>query len=131
MKRNAGFTLIELMIVVMIVAILASIALPAYREAVRKSDRRAAQAAMMHVASLERQYFMTNRVFATVTADGSTNELGYAVPTELVDKYDFSVDAVDGPPPGFTINMTPKGAQEGDGDLSLDNGGNKLPEGKW
>ena len=86
---------------------------------------------MMHVASLERQYFVTNRVFATVTVDGSTNELGYALPTELVDKYDFSVDADDGPPPGFTVNMTPKGAQEGDVDLSLDNEGNKVPEDKW
>ena len=51
MKKQAGFTLTEMLIVVVIMAILATIAVPSYREAVRRSDRRAAQSAMMEIAN--------------------------------------------------------------------------------
>lgn len=39
MKRVSGFTLIELMIAVVIVAVLAAIAIPSYQDQVRKSRR--------------------------------------------------------------------------------------------
>ena len=40
LKKTLGFTLIELMIVVAVIAILASIAYPSYRDSVRKSKRK-------------------------------------------------------------------------------------------
>ena len=66
MKTQKGFTLIELVIVVVILAILATIAIPSYREYVIRGHRRAAQAAMMEIATQQRQYFVANRAFATV-----------------------------------------------------------------
>ncbi len=63
MKQQKGFTLIELVVTMVIVAILAAIAIPTYRDSIRKSKRRAAQSVMMDYASREQQYFVANRVF--------------------------------------------------------------------
>ena len=49
-RKQAGFTLIEVMIVVAIVAILAAIALPSYREAVMRSKRADAKAGLQAAA---------------------------------------------------------------------------------
>lgn len=122
MKKSAGFTLTELLVVIIIAAILASLAIPSYREAVRRSDRRAAQAAMMEISNRERQYFLANRVYA------DHDELGFTLPTELTGKYTFAI-VPDDDPPGFLITFTAVGPQAADGKLTLDSNGAKT--GKW
>ena len=60
-KHESGFTLIEIMIVVVIVAILASIALPAYQDYVMRGNRAEGRAAIATVAQqLERCFTRTN-----------------------------------------------------------------------
>jgi type IV pilus assembly protein PilE len=60
-KANRGFTLIELMITVAIVAIVASIAYPSYTRQVQKSRRADAGGALMQMANaMERQFTMSN-----------------------------------------------------------------------
>jgi type IV pilus assembly protein PilE len=63
MKNSArGFTLVEMMIVVVVVAILASFAIPSYREYVRRADRADAKTALLQNAQfLERNRTMSNR----------------------------------------------------------------------
>jgi type IV pilus assembly protein PilE len=123
MKKQKGFTLIELVVVVVIIGILASIAIPSYREYVKRGNRHAAQAAMMDIAARQQQFFVANRMYATAA------DLSYVLPSEIFDKYDIDIDVEAGPPPGFTITFDPKGSQEGDGNLTLDSEGNKT--GKW
>jgi type IV pilus assembly protein PilE len=131
MKAQKGFTLIELVVVVTILAILATIAIPSYREYVIRGHRRAAQAAMMEIATQERQYFVANRAFAAVSADGSVNELGYALPAEVDRNYNFSVTVGGGAVPSFSINFTAVGGQASDGPLTLTSEGVKTPAEKW
>lgn len=125
MKSQKGITLIELMIVVVIVAILASIAVPSYSAYIVRSNRRAAQATMMEIATRQHQFFAANRAYA------SAADLGYTLPTEVSANYAYSVTLTAGPPPGFTITMTPSGRQAGDGALTLTSAGVKGPAGKW
>jgi type IV pilus assembly protein PilE len=79
-RRTGGFTLIELMITVAIVAILAAVALPSYRQYVVRSKRSAAQAQMMDIANRQQQFLLANRSYADKTALTAS---GYALPAEV------------------------------------------------
>ena len=127
MKKSRGFTLIELMVTVVIVAILASIAIPSYRQYVIRSHRRAAQAEMADIATRELQYFAANRAFA------DTATLGHALPPEISEYYSYTVTtALNGSVPSFTITMDPAGtSQASDGILTLTSEGVKTPPEKW
>ncbi|MES9899117.1 MAG: type IV pilin protein [Sedimenticola sp.] len=123
-NRIAGFTLVELMITVAIIGILASIALPSYRQYVVRSNRVAAQAEMMEIANFEQQYLLANRAYGDETA------IGYTLSTEVATSYSYTITVV-ATPPAFTINFTAIGGQAGDGNLSLDSAGVKTPADKW
>lgn len=122
-----GFTLIEIMIVVLIVAILAAVALPAYQDSVRKGRRASAQGFLMEVAQREQQYFIDSRTFTADLAD-----MGITVPDDVADYYTITVELDAGPPADFTVVAAPKtGPQAVDGKLTIDRSGKREPEDKW
>ena len=125
-KFNAGFTLIELMVMVAIVGILAIIAYPSYQDSVRNGHRSDAQSYMMSVAQLEQQYFTDNRSYA-----GTVAALNSSVPASVSPYYTISIATPAGPPPGYTITAMATGSQVADGNLTLDNLGNKTPSSSW
>jgi type IV pilus assembly protein PilE len=69
----AGFTLIELMVVITIGAILLSIAIPSYQSQIRKSRRTDARNAVLDLASREERYLSVYNLYSQTPSD-----LGYA-----------------------------------------------------
>ena len=122
-SKHLGFTLIELMITVAVVAILAAVAFPSYQEHVRKSRRAEAQSFMMAVASRQQQVLVDTRSYAaTVSA------VGVQVPTNVTQGYTVVLDVPVGGTT-FTLTLTPTSVQSADacGTLGIDQGGTKSP----
>lgn len=85
--RGAGFTLIELMITVAIIAILAAVAIPSYRDSVWKGKRGEAKAAILRTMQTEERWYTQNNQylpyptpplpknapFSTFSADNAAN----------------------------------------------------------
>lgn len=66
MKKSAGFTLIELMIVVAIVSILLAIAIPAYNDQMRKSRRTEAKQILSDMQLKQEKWRSNHATYATV-----------------------------------------------------------------
>lgn len=127
MKRFLGFTLVELMIAVAVVAFLAAIALPSYQGQLRKSRRGTAQAFMMDISQRQQARFLDTRNYVTIDNNADVQaKLGLTVPADVSTYYNLDVD-VTGPPPGFTVFAVAKGTQDhnNDEDLQLRSGGYK------
>lgn len=104
-----GVTLIELMIALAIVAVLMAVALPGYRDSMRKSTRAEAQAWMIAAAGRQQQFLVDRRSFATTVA-----EIGIPVPAGVAAGYTLSLALVDGPPPTFSLQAVPRSGQIGE-----------------
>jgi type IV pilus assembly protein PilE len=128
-KRSAsGFTLIELMIVVVIVAVLLTVALPAYRNQVIRGHRAAAKAEMLEIANRQEQYLLANRIYAI-----GLSTISYTAPPDVAAKYTFSISSVNNSGvPYFEVTADSIVSQASDGDLTLDSLGVKgVDEEKW
>jgi len=77
-KLQTGFTLVELIIVVAIISILASIPIPAYNDYVKVSKRSDAQASLMALAIAQEKYRASNPTYG-VLVGGTNNLSGYGI----------------------------------------------------
>ena len=69
LKRQQGFTLVELMIVVAVIAILSAVAIPAYDQSVTRARRADAKVALMKLAQLQEAFFSNNNRYAITLAE--------------------------------------------------------------
>jgi type IV pilus assembly protein PilE len=114
-NKAAGFTLVELMVVMLVAAILMSIAVPSYLSSVRKSRRTEAKSTLLDMAAREERFFNTNNAYSNKAAD-----LGYAAAGATTTVTNFTVGSgyyqvtIPTPtagttttPPAYTITATP------------------------
>lgn len=79
MQKEQGFTLIEIMIVVVIVSVLAMVAVPSYQNQMQKARRVDATEALMNIAGIQERYFLQNNGYANDDDNlyENTTENGY------------------------------------------------------
>lgn len=118
----AGFTLIELMIVVAVVAILAAVAYPSYQDYVRKARRAQVKADLVEYVQLAERFHTANNTYA-----------GFSLPTQVSPReggtahYALTPVGAFTQANAFTITATAQGSQAEDkcGDLSINQAGVK------
>ncbi|WP_259372623.1 type IV pilin protein [Inhella inkyongensis] len=89
---SRGFSLIELMIAVAIVAILAAIALPAYSSYLQRSRRAEVQSFMQDVIARQQHYLVDRRAYSdSITNAPAAGGLGMTVPSSVAAVYTLTM----------------------------------------
>lgn len=105
MKRMRGFTLIELMIAVAIVAILATIVYPSYQDSIRKSRRADAITSLLAVQQAQEKWRANNTTYGTATQIGTSGTSPGGYYTVVISGQSATA---------YTATATATGAQAGD-----------------
>lgn len=129
-RMQAGFTLMELMIAVVVIGILASIAYPNYVDSVRKKNRASAKAEMAEVAQRLQQFYSEGAGAATYTT--KLTDLGYPSGTVYSPSKGHTLSVAAGAAgieSSYTITAKPVATDKECGDLTLNHLGVYSPSG--
>ena len=102
-SRRRGFTLVELMVVIVIVALMAAIAVPLYINYIKDTRRSEGANGLSAVATAQTTYYQRNGAYS-----GSLASLNVDL-TDVIANWDVADPAlIAGPPPGFSCAATGK-----------------------
>lgn len=124
--KSHGFSLIELMIVVVIVSLLTVIAMPSYQSHIIKSSRVVAQAELLELASLQEKIYLNSNAYtaSVTTAYNGTSAGGLGKTTGLISDGKYTLTLV-APGQTYTVTATPVAGerQAGNGCLIIQENG--------
>ena len=139
-KQQKAFTLIELLIVVAVLGILASIAYPSYLESVRRTHRFEAQGALESLSASMARWFVENNssyLGAAADAGGSAITTAFTGSSTNIPRFfakavplngqtvTYNIIITDLSQTTYTLKVVPLGTQAEDGFLTLNNDGSR------
>ena len=129
-SRSRGFTLIELMITVVVVAILGAIAYPSYTSYIKRGQRSAAQQLMADIANREQQYLLDAKSYTAALDSTGLNVSadGWACTAASCTNPRYTVTVAvnnTATPPTFTVTATPTALQSSDGCMTYNQSAQK------
>ncbi len=112
--NQAGFTLLELMIVCAIIAILASIAYPSYTRYITRTHRVAAEGCLSEYANYMERFYTTNLNYSKDISSGNKLKdnfpvLDCASASQTGDNYQYTLASATST--AYTVDATPVGTQ--------------------
>lgn len=133
MRRQRGFTLIELMIAVVVIALLAAIGFPSYQEYVKRGKRAEGKGALMRAAQQLERFYSLNNCYPSGSANcGNAGSSAAALTAAGINAfsgdsaaasaYNLSVTTT---AQAFTLTATPTFTDDKCGNLTLANTGAK------
>ncbi len=112
-SRNTGFTLVEVVVVMLIISVLTAIALPAYTKHVTRSRRAAAEACLSNYANYMERFYATNMQYLKDTAGTNISlpTLDCATTANTGQYYTYSLDSTALTVSTYSLLAAPKSSQ--------------------
>jgi type IV pilus assembly protein PilE len=118
-RRGRGVTLMELLVVVGVLSILASIAVPSYRRYLIRTNRTEAKIALLQMQTAQEKFYMQNNSFTNNITGASPAGLGLPATTET-GKYAIAVNVpADGQTFSATATPAVGGGQQDDAECAI------------
>jgi len=130
--KRTGFTLIELMIVVLVIGILAAVAIPAYQNYVTRAARTKATQGLMNLAGMEERFLYSNNKYTKTLSDLGITNNPYCIQS-CSDSRLYTITIPSASSTDYTLQAAPGGAQATQdtqcGTLTLNRAGQKAATG--
>jgi len=128
-KLQSGVTLVEMLVVVVMIGILMSIAVPSYRDYMIKANRADAKAALLKVASAQEKNYLQHHTYTT-KLKGDNSQAPGALNVEAISSYEhYTIAISEADATGFIVTATAREGQTQDKDcpvFAMDEAGRKF-----